>query len=76
MKRQKTGWIGIGVVVLISGCGTPEQTYSYDFTVNDCKTGKHEFGNLQDYCNALKNDDLNQGCASSLRNIEFELRCK
>jgi len=76
MKKLGIRGLVIAWGVGIQGCGAPAEVFSYDFTVNGCKTGKHEFDTLKAYCDALKDDDLNQGCATSFREIEFDSRCK
>jgi hypothetical protein len=46
---------------------TPLASYSYDLTQNGCSTGAHTFNSIAEYCSALKNDALNEGCAKDLR---------
>lgn len=50
-------------------------SYRYEFESNRCKTGKHTFDNLSDYCNALKSRSLNMGCAYKLREAEYNRQC-
>jgi hypothetical protein len=60
---------------LISGCGSSEskdESYKYRFTENGCDTGEQRFSSKQDYCGALKNDSLNNGCAATTRAKTFE----
>ena len=52
-----------------------DKKLSYDFTENGCKTNAHEFSSQQEYCDALKNDDLNNHCASSMRYDQFKQSC-
>ncbi len=49
--------------------------FAYDFDQNGCKTGRHEFGTMAEYCNALKNDPLNNYCAYSFRKADYEANC-
>ncbi len=54
---------------------------SYQFVLNGCDTGKHEFiGDDSDsvkkqLCDALQDDKLNASCAESLRLEQFKVRC-
>lgn len=54
---------------------------SYQFTVNGCDTGKHEFVDttpartLAQVCAALQNNSLNNYCAESARRNYFSLKC-
>jgi hypothetical protein len=38
-------------------------------------TGQHKFSTLIDYCAGLKNDELNNNCAWSLRKGTYERDC-
>ena len=52
----------------VSGCGsTSDVDLTYQYEVNGCDTGKHEFDSLAEYCEGLADDDLNNGCAADLR---------
>jgi hypothetical protein len=56
--------------LLINACGSKEskdEKYTYQFSENGCDTGKQSFSSKLDYCNALKNDSLNNGCAAFTR---------
>jgi hypothetical protein len=60
---------------MITACGSESkdsETLRYQFEQNGCNTGSHEFKKLEDMCQALKDDQLNQGCALSLRLDHFE----
>lgn len=67
-------------VGLATGCSEDSEkkseSYSYDYTVNGCATGKHTFGSLADYCRGLADDNRNNGCASGLRCQTFNDRCQ
>jgi hypothetical protein len=43
------------------------QSYSYDFTINGCKTGHHEFGSVSELCAGLADETRNHGCAYNSR---------
>lgn len=59
--------------------GSFSEKYSYE--VNGCKTGAHVFkGNSAEevkaqICKALQDEDLNHGCAYSVRKAHYERRC-
>lgn len=40
-----------------------------------CRTGRHEFGRIEDYCRALQNEQLNQNCAQQRRQQLFQQNC-
>jgi hypothetical protein len=44
-----------------------ELSYSYSFDVNHCPTGEHRFSTKEEYCSALRDDQLNGGCANQER---------
>jgi hypothetical protein len=62
-----------------TACGSADDAtitnLKYDFTYNDCKTGAHSFSSVEEYCKGLQNDELNHGCAYSLREYAFKSRC-
>ncbi len=62
---------------LFFGCAAKEESksLSYEFTENNCPTGKQTFGDQAAYCAGLKNDTLNKGCARSLRADAFKAQC-
>ena len=49
--------------------------YTYKFEENGCKTDEHSFSSKADYCNGLKNEDLNHGCAYSIRQDAYNVNC-
>lgn len=63
---------------VIGGCfgacesSTTTQDLSYSFTFNGCETGEHSFSSLQELCEGLQDEDLNNSCARSLREEYFE----
>ncbi len=44
-----------------------ELSYSYSFDVNHCPTGEHRFSTKDEYCSALRDEQLNGGCANQER---------
>ena len=68
-------WVGAMVAGAFLGCGSNSDNRSYELTVNGCETGKHEFSSKGDYCSALKDDSLNHGCATSLRQQMYQSEC-
>ena len=49
--------------------------YSYQFSDNGCDTGEHVFSSKADFCAALTDEALNQGCAPALRLQHFQQAC-
>lgn len=65
------GFAGCGV----AGSGDKvfsSESLSYDFTYNNCATGKHEFGSHDELCAGLKNEELNHSCAYDMREKFFK----
>jgi hypothetical protein len=69
--------IWLGLVMLLTSCGpaSKSEKYAYDLNENGCMTGQHKFSTLIDYCAALKDDELNNNCAWSLRKGTYERDC-
>jgi hypothetical protein len=69
----------IGSLLVIVSCQSSSdnssQSYTYALTLNGCDTGSHSFSSHDAYCNALKNDALNNNCAASLRYDTFKNEC-
>lgn len=60
----------------IGGDNSVEQkSLAYEFSYNNCNTGRHEFPSQEAYCNGLKDDALNKYCAISLRYDDFKAKC-
>ena len=81
MKNLTLSLMTVAAVLAFSvGCSEDSEkkseSYSYDYTVNGCATGKHSFGSLADYCRGLADDNRNNGCASGLRCQTFNDRCQ
>lgn len=51
-------------------------SYSYQFVENGCDTGNHRFPSLAEYCNALRDDRLNNGCAYRMRMETYKQKCQ
>lgn len=49
--------------------------YTYEYSVNNCLTGRHEFSTIKDYCEGLHNEVLNNNCAENLRIADFNRLC-
>ena len=54
---------------------TSTKSFTYKLEDSGCKTGEHSFTSKSDYCNGLKDDSLNGGCASSGRQDLYNLNC-
>ncbi len=69
--------IWLALVLLVCACGQENKTerYSYNINENGCATGKHEFNSHNDYCAALKSDEVNNFCAWSSRKGYYERDC-
>ncbi|MBK9323946.1 MAG: hypothetical protein IPM97_13555 [Bdellovibrionaceae bacterium] len=52
-----------------------DQSRSYDFTTDNCTTGKKTFPDLATYCNGLKDDTANNHCAAQMRIEAFKQNC-
>lgn len=82
MKLQLVLTIVISMFLGIA-CSSKSEDHSdsYNFTVNGCETKEHKFsGSSEDdvrnqLCAALKNEELNNGCAVSLRYEAFKQKC-
>lgn len=54
------------------GISLNSESFSYDYTENGCKTGEQKFDSLEALCAGLKDDQLNHGCAPSIRAEKFK----
>jgi hypothetical protein len=52
-----------------------DASYTYSLDDNGCQTGSHSFYSLGDYCAALENNSLNNGCAQTERGNLFSQKC-
>jgi hypothetical protein len=48
------------------------EDYSYEFKGSKCTTDEHKFQTFKLACEALKNDSLNNDCASNKREELFD----
>lgn len=64
---------------IVAGCGSfddESESYSYEYNVNGCSTGKKTFSQKSAYCSALKDDGANNFCASDVRQKAWESNCR
>lgn len=70
-------------VLTLTGCGfdvdgnksSKNESYRYEFDENGCKTGARTFKKKSDYCAALLDDELNNGCARTARQKLHDSDC-
>ena len=68
-----TRLFGIALLGLgLAACGSKNESYSYDFSLNGCKTESHSFNSKEEMCQGLKNRELNRSCAYSMRREYFK----
>ncbi len=51
-------------------------SYSYEFNDQGCKTGKQSFATKDEYCSGLLDDERNNNCARSDREITYNDQCR
>ncbi len=51
---------------------TKKESYTYEFELNGCNTGRHQFLSKNAMCEGLKSQSLNNYCAVSMRERHFE----
>jgi len=65
---------------LVAGCvslsSCSEKEFKYNYTENGCSTDDHEFDSKDEYCDGLKDDGLNKGCAVGMRKDAFSRDCQ
>ncbi|MEK2643843.1 hypothetical protein [Bdellovibrio sp. BCCA] len=49
--------------------------FTYEYKFNGCSTGKHKLLSKKEFCDALLNDTLNNGCARELRIENYNRSC-
>lgn len=64
-----------GLAACSQSSESKKEVLSYEFEVNSCKTGRHEFSSQQDLCQGLQNETLNKGCALAMRESYFAAQC-
>lgn len=57
------------------GNDSSSENYKYNYEVNGCKTGEHEYSSKKDYCRALLDETLNNGCAYPERKATHDREC-
>lgn len=77
MKSRLMLMISSVVVFGLTACDVKkeEKSYSYDYTLNGCNTGKQEFSSQEDMCRGLRDDARNNYCASSIRADAYQQSC-
>jgi hypothetical protein len=69
----------LAAVLTLSACGNMDPNNSaglqYQISEDGCDTGEHGFATLSEYCEALKNEELNHHCAHDARTYQFNLSC-
>lgn len=72
------------LTVVVFGCGkhgsdnaSTAQTdlYQYQYETNGCSTGPQRYRSREAYCEALRNDAVNNYCSSQERYEAFRARC-
>lgn len=78
--------LSLGVLAMVAACGKSDSasdgsggssssrtlSYTYSFNDNGCKTDKHSFASIEAYCNGLRDEALNNGCARTMRKNSFQ----
>jgi hypothetical protein len=64
-----------GALNSVAGSENSQATYEYDYITKGCDTGDHVFNSKDDYCRALADDSLNQGCSKERRDQELAESC-
>lgn len=69
----------LAAVLTLSSCSAKVENHSeklsYQFVENLCDTGEHSFSSQPAYCEGLKDEKLNKGCAPALREKAFRETC-
>jgi len=73
MKSSLLLAISLGLILSACGSGSERsESYSYSYDIDGCKTGEHKLNSKEALCQALKDERLNNGCASLDRKAAFE----
>jgi len=77
MQLITLGFLALTLAIGAAGCGASASSdnLSYQYSENGCDTGSHSFSSKSDYCAALQNDALNNGCAGDLRQGDYKQNC-
>lgn len=71
-------------LVMLSACGSAKdgvnhnekkEKYQYHFNENGCDTGEQKFSSKKTYCEALKDESRNKGCAFFSRMEAYDRDC-
>lgn len=54
---------------------TAAENWKYQYSENGCDTGVHQFPDKASYCDGLKDEETNNGCAASIRKKMYEQNC-
>jgi hypothetical protein len=68
---MKNSIFGLVLVAALTGCGQGDPN-SYQYSFNNCDTGKVTYSDKNDLCSKLADDKLNKGCALSSRKERFK----
>lgn len=75
MKKLNILLIAISTLLVSCNVDVKEESksakYSYNYDINGCQTGEQNFASFDAYCAGLKNDQLNKGCARSMRREQY-----
>lgn len=77
--------IKISILLTFISCGKQQEDtlikpaepekYTYSFFGDGCQTGDHEYYYLDDACEALLNDEINNYCATEKREKLYNASC-
>ncbi|GIL21249.1 MAG: hypothetical protein BroJett041_23630 [Candidatus Jettenia caeni] len=92
MKNLINTLLGLGLSLTITACslsadvngkkvaetdiGGGGNSYKYDFTCNECKTGAHSFSSKESYCHALLDEGTNNSCCRRIREDDYKINCQ
>jgi hypothetical protein len=71
---MRVGLLALALAFSAFGCGSSENK-KYQFELNGCNTSEHAFDSQQAYCDGLRSNSLNNGCAESMRQSAYERDC-
>lgn len=72
--RLSFALLALAVSFTAFSCGSSDKK-TYKFEVNGCSTEQHSFDSDQTYCEGLRSDSLNHGCAEELRKEAYQRDC-
>ena len=75
MNKSNILLVALSTLLLSCNVDVKEESksakYTYKFDVNKCPTGEQNFSSFESYCAGLKNEQLNNGCARTMRREQF-----